>query len=216
MESHVPQLEPAFANLRRFVERSRDARRAAREQCDLCAVPIPAEHRHLLEMAAREVRCVCRPCALLFDREAASRGKYRLIPERRLRLSEFELSEEMWKRLGIPVGLAYLVRDTPTGTLLAWYPGPAGAIEAEVDPACWDEITEQNPILGTLQPDVEALLVNRVPDARQYLVAPIDDCFSLVGLIRRRWRGLTGGSEVWVEVARYFEALEQRAREVAR
>ena len=212
MESQIPQSEPAFANLRRFVERSREARNAALEHCDLCAASIPAEHRHLLEMAAREVRCVCRPCALLFDREAASQGRYRLIPERRLRLPGFELSEEMWRRLGIPVGLAYLVRDTPTGAVLAWYPGPAGAIEAEVEPACWDEITELNPALGTLQPDVEALLVNRVRDARQYLVAPIDDCFSLVGLIRRRWRGLTGGSEVWVEVARYLDALEQRAR----
>ena len=101
---------------------------------------------------------------------------------------------------------------SPTGAVLAWYPGPAGAIEAEVEPACWEEVAERNPVLRNLQPDVEALLVNRVRDARQYLIAPIDDCFSLVGLIRRRWRGLTGGTEVWVEVARYLEELEQRCR----
>lgn len=205
-----------FPTLRRFIRLGRENQSAMLGRCDFCAAPIPDEHRHLLEVAAREVRCTCRPCALLFDREAASEGRFRLIPERRLRLAEFHLPEEAWKRLGIPVGLAYLVPDAPSGRVLAWYPGPAGAIEAEVDPACWNDVRDRNPLAGTLETDVEALLVYRVRDARQYYILPIDDCFSLVGLIRRRWRGMSGGTEVWEEVARYFEALERRSRVAAR
>ena len=52
------------------------------ERCDLCGGAIPPEHRHLLEVATREIVCVCRPCSILFDREAASEGRYRLVPDR--------------------------------------------------------------------------------------------------------------------------------------
>lgn len=109
-----PEYDSPFSTLRRYIVRGREVRNAARERCELCAAPIPEEHRHMLEVAAREVRCVCRPCALLFEREAASRGKYRLVPERRLHLSDFQLADETWAKLGIPVGLAYLVHDTPS------------------------------------------------------------------------------------------------------
>jgi hypothetical protein len=37
---------------------------------------------------------------------------------------------------------------------------------------------------------------------------PIDECYRLVGLIRLNWRGLSGGSEVWEEVDKFFEQLE--------
>jgi len=42
-------------------------------------------------------------------------------------------------------------------------------------------------------------------------VLPIDECYKLVGLIRAHWRGLSGGTEVWQEIGRFFEALKQRA-----
>jgi len=207
-------LEPAsgplgrgLAALHRF---ARQAQPGPRERCELCAAPIPPEHRHLLEVAARNVECVCRPCALLFDREAASLGKYRLIPERRLRLRDFRLSEEGWKALGIPVGLAYFAYSTPLGQVMTAYPGPAGAVEADVEPACWEALLESNPVLRTLEPDVEALLVDRGREARRYLVVPIDECYRLVGVFRRHWRGLTGGTEVWEEVRRFLTELEER------
>ena len=36
---------------------------------------------------------------------------------------------------------------------------------------------------------------------------PIDECYKLVGLIRTHWRGLSGGDEVWDEIARFFDRL---------
>jgi hypothetical protein len=66
-----------------------------------------------------------------------------------------------------------------------------------------------------MEPDVEALLANRVGAARgvtaQYYVVPIDECYKLVGLIRLHWHGLSGGTEVWREVATFFSSLKARA-----
>ncbi len=64
-----------------------------------------------------------------------------------------------------------------------------------------------NPGLETLRPDVEALLVNRTRGRREYFIVPIDRCYALVGTIRRQWRGLSGGSEVWEAVAGFFDRL---------
>jgi hypothetical protein len=63
-----------------------------------------------------------------------------------------------------------------------------------------------------LEPDVEALLVNRARSARQHFLVPIEDCFRLAGLIRTRWRGLSGGKEVWEEIEGFYEALAGRAK----
>ena len=64
-----------------------------------------------------------------------------------------------------------------------------------------------------LKPDIEALLVNRVGHARgmreaEYYIAPIDECYKLVGLIRANWKGLSGGTEVWTEVGRFFRSCD--------
>jgi hypothetical protein len=62
--------------------------------------------------------------------------------------------------------------------------------------------------LARIEPDVEALLVNRVETKREYYLAPIDVCFQLVGLIRVHWRGLSGGDLVWGEIEKFFSRLQ--------
>ncbi len=66
-------------------------------------------------------------------------------------------------------------------------------------------------MLNQFEPDVEALLVNRLSSPRYYR-APIDQCFRLVGIIRTHWRGLSGGQEVWQEIDRFFGELAQAQR----
>ncbi len=153
--------------------------------------------------------CV-RACSLLFARPAASLGKYRLIPDRHLYLADFEMSDAEWDSLRVPVGMCFIVVgvDGPLG----FYPGPMGATEATVDPATWTALQDRYPILRGIDPDVEALLVNRARGAKDYFIAPIDTCFSLAGLIRTRWRGLSGGNDVWVEIGQFFDALRKRSR----
>ena len=42
----------------------------------------------------------------------------------------------------------------------------------------------------------------------------VDECYALVGLIRTRWRGFSGGREVWDDITRFFEELGSRAKTV--
>jgi hypothetical protein len=110
----------------------------------------------------------------------------------------------------IPISLAFFSNSTPAGRVVALYPGPAGAAESMLRLDAWDEIAAANPQLRTMEPDVEALLVNRVGSAREYFIAPIDECYKLVGLIRIHWRGLSGGALVWGEISKFFDQLRQR------
>src|SRR5690606_29207217 len=135
-------------------------------------------------------------------REAGG-GHYRLIPDRCLRLDGFELDDLFWAGLSIPVSLAFFCQSTQAGRVVAYYPGPMGATEAFPAPESWRGLVAANPVLGAMEPDVEALLVNRAGGAREHWIVPIDVCFRLTGLIRKHWRGLGGGKEVWTEIDRF-------------
>jgi hypothetical protein len=176
------------------------------ERCDLCGAAIAADHRHLLEVASRELMCTCRPCSILFDRRAASQGRYKLVGDRRLVLSDFVLDDVMWEDLRLPVDIAFFIRTAER--VQAFYPSPMGATESLLDLDAWQALEEANPVLRTLEPDVEALLINRSRGARQQWIVPIDECYALVGLMRTQWRGLTGGTEVWRALAEFFDRLD--------
>jgi hypothetical protein len=92
------------------------------------------------------------------------------------------------------------------------YPSPAGAVESTVEPAAWRRIEADNPVLRALEPDVEALLVNRTGSARDHFLVPVDDCYALAGLVRTGWQGFTGGTEVWEAIGAFFGDLRSRAR----
>jgi hypothetical protein len=110
--------------------------------------------------------------------------------------------------------MAFFFHRSDAGRVVAYYPSPAGPTESLLELDAWDELERANPVLRTLEPDVEALLVNRSRGARQYLLVPIEDCYALVGLIRTRWRGLTGGREVWEEIESFFGGLAGRSKQV--
>jgi Family of unknown function (DUF5947) len=177
------------------------------ERCDLCGEPIPADHRHLLDLSSRELMCACQACRLLFERPAAGGMHYRLVPDRRLELEDFVMDDAAWARLRIPVEMAFFFWSSEAQRVQAYYPGPMGATESLLELGAWDDLVRDNPVLGTLEPDVEALLVNRARGARVHLVVPIDDCYRLVGLIRTRWRGLSGGEQVWKAIDEFFKEV---------
>jgi hypothetical protein len=205
-----------MSRLLEVVRRGASEREAALERCELCGEPIPEEHRHLLEVATRELRCTCRACSILFDRPEAAEGRYRLVGDRCLAVGDFALDDVMWAELRLPVDMAFFFHSTPAGRVMAYYPSPMGPTESQLELTAWTSLEAANPILRSLTPDVEALLVNRVRGARQHWIVPIDECYALVGLIRAHWRGLTGGSELWEEIRRHFEALDRRARPASR
>jgi Family of unknown function (DUF5947) len=203
------------SRLRRLARRAADDREAEQEVCELCGEPIPADHRHLLDLRSRELMCACQACKILFDRREAGEGHYRLVPDRRLRIEDFRLDDASWDDLRIPVDMAFFFHSTREERVCAYYPSPAGPTESLLQLESWQDIERANPVLGTMEPDVEALLVNRARGARQHYIVPIEDPYRLVALIRSRWRGLTGGQEVWEEIEAFFRRLSEQSRTVS-
>ena len=208
----------ALTTLQRFVRKPH----APVEVCELCATTLRAGHQHLLELDKRRVTCACDACVILFDGNA--RQRFRRIPRDIDRLHDFAMDDHEWDSLLIPINLAYFVHNSDAGRVVAQYPSPGGAMESSLDLEYWKAIVERNPVLKKFEPDVEALLVNRIGvrtpspgegihdgEAREprYYRAPIDQCFALVGIIRTHWRGLSGGSEVWKEIDSFFHLLDQ-------
>jgi hypothetical protein len=193
----------SLATLQRFVRKPRE--RA--EVCELCSAPLAPEHQHLLELEKRRVACACDACAILFG--GSTRQPYRRIPRNLLRLRDFVMDDQEWESLLIPINLAYFVHNSASGRVTAQYPSPGGAMESSLDLEYWGAIVERNPVLRELQSDVEALLLNRISAPPQYYRVPIDQCFRLVGIIRMHWRGLSGGTEVWHEIDRFFQHLNE-------
>jgi hypothetical protein len=192
----------ALASLRRFAR----PKAAPEERCALCGVALAAEHPHLIEAATRQLSCACNACALLFSGPGPAR--YRRVPRRVEPLPDLRLSDETWEALNLPINLAFFLRSTASGGVVALYPSPAGATESPVAASAWAELERENPGLGGLEPDVEGLLVNRVGEAREYYRVGLDECYRLVGLIRLHWRGLSGGATAWEEIGRFFADLK--------
>jgi hypothetical protein len=184
------------------------------EHCELCHGDLHDEHPHLIELAHRRIVCSCDACAMLFTgREGA---KYRRIPRQARLLRNFQMTDEEWDSLMIPINLAYFFSNSLEHRVSAFYPSPAGATESLLPLSAWNQILDANPHLKSLEPDVEALLVNRVGQVRadvpaEYYIVPIDACYKLVGLIRLHWKGFSGGTEVWQEIGAFFAKLRAQA-----
>jgi hypothetical protein len=205
----APTSDQALAVLRRFTRPRRP-----QERCELCSAAIAKEHPHLVEVSMRQIVCACEACATLFDGMAGA--KYKRVSRRALFLANFKMTDLQWEDLLIPINMAFFFRSSTQSRTVAFYPSPAGAVESLLPIDAWAEIVELNPVLKDLQSDVEALLVNRVGHAHgvssaDYYIAPIDECYRLVGLIRTNWKGLSGGSEVWTEIGRFFSDLKSHA-----
>ncbi len=182
------------------------------ERCDMCAEPISDQHQHVVNLESRALMCTCRGCYLLFtDQEAELR--YRAVPDRYLSFPGFLIEDRQWDELQIPVGLAFLFRNSVQGRTIAFYPGPAGATESELPLDAWDRIVAENPRLATLLPDVEALLLRRDEQGRAVChLVPVDACYELVGRLRSLWRGFDGGREAREAMDDFFARVESLSR----
>lgn len=180
----------------------------------MCAEAIAEEHQHVVNLESRILMCTCRGCYLLFTAEQSTQ-RYRAVPDRYLSFPELGFGATQWEDLQIPVGLAFVFRNSVQDRMVAFYPGPAGATESELPMEAWDRILKACPQLDHLRPDVEALLV-RGPDHDHdgfscHLV-PIDACYELVGRLRSLWRGFDGGQEARAAIEDFFAAVDERSR----
>jgi hypothetical protein len=168
---------------------------------------VPADHRHLLQLEERQILCSCESCFALRSGEPGLRPTgHRILP-----LDDFQLPDELWAEFRIPIGLAFLFVSSVAEGVVAFYPSPAGATESELGLGAWQELVAANPVLATLEPDTEALIVNRLAEPPQFVIAPIDRCYALVGLIKLRWQGINGGSNLREAIAGFLDALREEA-----
>jgi hypothetical protein len=212
-EEPLLAFEQAFGALRQFTRPRRSGSNAV-EHCELCSAGLGHEHPHLVELASRQILCACDACAMLFD--GMEKSRYKRVSRSAQYLTNFEMTDGQWESLLIPINMAFFFHSSVEDKMIALYPSPAGAVESLLSLEAWGEIAENNPALHRLQSDIEALLVNRVGHAyglakAEYYIAPMDECYKLVGLIRTNWKGLSGGSEVWEEIGRFFSDLRSKA-----
>ncbi len=188
----------AFHTLRRLVPRADNA-----EHCGLCRQPLAPQHDHLIDPRTRRLLCSCQACTILFNNPAA---QYKRVPKRVQFLPDCEIGDAEWDELMIPIGIAFFIKQSTgenSDRIAAFYPSPAGPVESLLS------LDLLHPALIRLEPDTEALLVNRA--ARESFILPIDECYRLVGLMRTHWKGLSGGAEVWREIQLFFQEMKNRA-----
>ena len=119
--------------------------------------------------------------------------------------TDFRMTDAQWENLSIPIGLAFLFHSTRAGGVVAVYPSPAGGTESTPMSDAWEDLVRQNPVLRRIPARRRgaAGLPHR-RGARTFRV-PIDECYKLVGVVRSKWRGFTGGVELWDEMSRFFD-----------
>ena len=107
------------------------------------------------------------------------------------------MTDAQWENLMIPINMAFFFRSSLEDRVVTLYPSlPAPSSHCfrwMRGMRSWKKIAA----LSHLRPDIEGLLVNRVGHAQElsraeYYIAPIDECYRLVGLIRANWKGLSG------------------------
>lgn len=177
------------------------------EKCSFCGRRLPEDHRHLVDLSVMKFMCTCEMCMITMP----AKGNYKPLPQRYLRLEDFNLPDELWADFLIPVNMAFFVMSTLRQGTVAYYPAPTGATESKLKMEPWQELKLLNPILNDLNPDLEALLINRLEDSNQYFIVPVDSCYKLIGMIRIAWKGIFGGTEVNQVINNFFKELNERS-----
>ena len=136
---------------------------------------------------------------------------YRLIPTRHLALLDFQVTGELWTGPGQSRKIVYLLRSSEARCVLAVYLDPAGIQESVLDLESWKMLLTRNPLLDSLEPDVEVLLINRMEQAPACFIVPIDTCSRLTGLLTARLRGMESSRKLWRAIDAFFADMQATA-----
>jgi hypothetical protein len=197
-----------LARLRDAVGRGMQVR--AGERCEMCAESIGEGHGHVVDVVERTLKCLCRPCFLLFSEDGAGGARYRQVPTRYVALAG-GIDEATWDALSIPVSLVFVFHSSSAARPVACYPSPAGATESLLALDAWADVVAANPSFAGARTDVEAVMVRRHVSGGEAYIVPIDACYELVGRLRTCWRGFDGGAEAHAELDAFFGRVRERA-----
>jgi hypothetical protein len=160
----------------------------------------------------RALRCVCRPCGLLFEPVGAGGGRIRAVPERYLTDPAHPLADHDWDLLDIPSMPVFLFVNSDLDRVVACYPSPAGTTESTLDLDEWRRLLPRYPLLRMPAPDTEAVYVTRGDGGLEAYLVPIDACFTLSGQVRLHWRGPDGGATVREAMTAFVHGLRAQSR----
>jgi hypothetical protein len=177
------------------------------EKCFFCAASLPQTHSHLVDVGSMKFLCTCDACKIIM----AGRKGLSALPNRYLALTDLNLSDELWADFLIPVNMAFFTISSLRNSAVAYYPAAAGATESKLKLDAWTRLVDINPVLKSLVPDLEALLVNRLDDIPQYFLVPVDSCYELIGRIRISWKGIFGGKEVNDTIREFFKNVKEKS-----
>ena len=218
----------ALRALERFTRRRRAG---AGTRCELCLAPVSEPHRHVVDVIERRMLCACHACALLFaypshraeERPSPSaksassplaqtHARYRTVPDRVVEDPTSTIEPEDLRALGVPIGLAFFFKSRTLGRRTGVFPSPAGATEAEIEEQAWAAVLGRCALAREVEDDIEALLVRHPREGRGVtLLVPIDACYELTALLRRRWRGFDGGDDARDALDAFLARLSERA-----
>ena len=115
--------------------RFRRLRGLAREAAKQASIAICAardyapEHSHLAGTGGAKADLCCANLARFCSPEGAAQ-KYKRVPRRTRWLRDFQMTDGQWDSLMIPIGLAFFLKSSIEGRVLALYPSPAGPTES--------------------------------------------------------------------------------------
>jgi hypothetical protein len=181
------------------------------ERCELCAAALDERHRHLVDVSRQVLACACTACALLFAGDGAAGTRFRPVPDRYLSDPGWQPAPGAWEALGIPVGVAFFLRNSAQERVAALYPSPAGATESAVDDRAWAAFRAGSALADALAPDTEALIVRHAEDGTSCHLVPVDAAYELVGRLRLHWSGFDGGDRARAELDGFFAEVARRA-----
>ncbi len=181
----------------------------------MCSEQIADEHQHVVNVAGRQLMCVCRGCYLLFT-DPAAELRYRSVPDRYLALPGRRpwtaargrrcRSRSGWRSSSATphwTASSPSIPDRPARTNPNWTCGRSPTLTAD------------DARLASMADDVEALLI-RVPDsgAPECFLVPIDACYEFVGGLRMLWRGFDGGQQAREFIDGFFAQVAHRSKTV--
>jgi hypothetical protein len=160
------------------------------ERCELCGSAVGRDHDHVADVQQGALRCVCRPCRILFDDSGAGGGRLRGVPDR---VVGIVMQTGVLGGLKVPVGTAFVIVSSRHDRAVAFYPSSLGATEADVDMDAWRMLTSRHPEVSTMVADVEALLIHERSGGVDAFVVPVTTAYELVERVRSSWTGISGG-----------------------
>jgi hypothetical protein len=186
--------------------------------CGFCSSHLQPDHGHLLDMAGHRIVCVCKRCT---RRGAEPKGgsvsppQFKRIRSTCLYVADFRIPDGA--TISSPAGIFFLFFSSSWNRVRAFYPGPAGALESKLGLVTFNKLKSSNPILAELllepNTDVLALVVNRSRRPYEHYLVPIDECYRLVGLMRREWGAATDGRLLHESTNEFFRQLRAKSIE---